>query len=167
MEGLAHCKRSLDKLLADITPGNKGKADKLLSAVAAGCRDEADRLYYASGVRDADTVKVPAPKIEGDTAVVSAISPSILFVEFGTGINLNTESSSMIAGQYGFFAASWSIGHSQWLVPPRSMQFGGYWPLPNSAGGGWDEGHAPVDAMYHSFNTMLRNLPNTVKGVFK
>lgn len=169
IQGLTKLLKDIDRIADRNTPGRSvlNSIDKLLYGAAYDCAAIARNEYAkaaARGVEGADEITVPTPRIKDGTAVVSAIGERILFVEFGTGINTNYGSSSRVAGEYGFTPASWSAQHKQWLVPPKSVVYKGWWVTPD---GRETEGHPPVDAMYHAFEQMLARLHDREKAVFK
>ena len=186
MQGLTHLLRDLNELQGELTPGQGGKVDTLLKRSAMFTRNFAIAEYSdaeSEGIEGADSVQV-SDTVDVDTAVIAAQSDEILFVEFGTGINLNEGSNSRVAGENGFSPATWSMSHSQWLLPPKSVQFRGKWPIPGTYGQGtktyktkdgikttkgnlWTEGHRAVDGMYHSFNALLTKWQEFAKDIFR
>lgn len=169
MTGYLNCIRHLEQLRTDVTAGSGGKIDAALDRMARGTRLSAESLYdqvKENPDYQASDIEV-GYSIDGDTATISATGEQILFVEFGTGINNNYDSASMVAGEYGFSPASWSMQNSQWLLPPKSIYFKGWWPAyieRREVGEDgkerniwhWTEGHPPVDAMYHAFQELRR-----------
>ncbi len=187
MTGLTHLLRDLEELKRDSTPGNGGRADELLQKITYATWQDVDLSYQLAegdGIEGADTVSVDR-EIDGDTAIISAQGEQVLFVEFGTGINRNEGSVSDVAGQYGFSPATWSMSHSKWLLPPRSIMFKGKWPIPGTFGQGtkiiqtkngpkevksnlWTEGHPAIDAMYHAFERLVNSYyPDKAKEIYK
>lgn len=169
--GFAKIYDDLDRILTRNTAGGAvhNKVDRLLDKLAYDCARNVRELYRkaaSQGVRGADKITVQKPSINGDTATVTAQGDSILFVEFGTGINENYDSPSKTAGEYGFSPASWSVSHEKWLVPERSIQFKGFWPVKDGDKWGWTEGHPPVDAMYYAFEKMCSELEDTERAIF-
>lgn len=169
MQGTTKLLRDIEHIAERNTPGGsvENKVDRFLRELAYNCAAYARDEYTvaaASGVDGADTITVPNPSIKGGTAVISAKGDQILFVEFGTGINDNYDSNSWVAGAYGFSPASWSVQNKKWLVPPRSIEYRGWWYTPD---GRETQGHPPVDAMYHAFERVRSELPALEKAVFK
>lgn len=188
MTGLTHLLRDLEELKRDSTPGNGGRADELLKKTALFTKNYALAEYAdaaSAGVEGADDVSRNTDyTVDGDTAVVTAQGEKVLFVEFGTGINRNNGSVSLTATDKGFLPISWSMSHSQWLLPPKVDKNNGKWPIPGTFGQGtkiiqtkngpkevksnlWTEGHPPVDAMYHSFNALVYEWRTFAKDIFK
>ena len=175
MTGLSHLLRDLDELKSDLTPGQGGKTDELLKKITYATWQDADLSYQLAegdGIEGADTVAVDR-EIDGDTATITASSPQILFVEFGTGINVNEGSLSDYANTHGYSPAAYSMQNSQWLLPPKSIQFKGRWPIPGTYDNAtrsseWTEGHPAVDALYHAFQRLVSNYyPEAARRIFK
>lgn len=187
MTGLTHLLRDLDELKSDLTPGQGGKTDELLKKITYDTWQDADLSYQLAegdGIEGADTVAVDR-EIDGDTATITASSPQILFVEFGTGINVNEGSLSDYANAHGYSPAAYSMQNAQWLLPPASIWAKGRWPIPGTYGQGtkviqtkngpkevpsnlWTEGHPAVDALYHAFQRLVSNYyPEAARRIFK
>lgn len=184
MTGLVKVMQDLDKIKADSDPNNSGKAKQLLTELAAACRADAELTYQNSTAENSDNIKV-SDDVTGNTATITAQGDGILFVEFGTGINRNNGSVSLTALTKGFLPSSWSMSHSQWLLPPKVDKSNGKWPIPGTFGQAtkiiktksgpkevpsniWTEGHPPVDAMYHTFERLKNSyFPEKAKDIFK
>lgn len=179
MQGLTHLLRDLSELQSDLTPGTGGRTDTLLSKMAHFTEQYAMREYdnHPEALEEVHDFVSGDVAIDGDTAIITAEHPKILFIEFGTGINKNDGSLSRVAGEYGFTPAMWSVSHSQWLLPPKAIRHKGWWPIPGTYGQGvnssgkkdslWTEGHQPVDAMYKAFNALVANYPEFAREIFK
>lgn len=183
MTGLARVNRALDKIASEAKLGNGGKIDKAVQLLIDSGVDAARTEYLGSGVEDSDNVRVSG-SLTAQEGMVTATGAKILFVEFGTGVNLNY--GSMKGGEFGFVPASWSTSDAGkgWLTGKRLARFKGWWAVPPGTPGAQPmtftssngreihlpyatQGHAPVNAMYHTAEKMKQLTGKFLEAAYK
>ena len=171
MTGLARVYRALDNIADNAKLGNGGKIDKAIQNLVDMGTESAQTEYLGSGVEDSANVKVSG-SLTSQEGTVTATGAKILFVEFGTGVNLNY--GSMKGGELGYTPASWSTSEqgSGWLTGKRLAAFHGWWPLEGTSQGAggvtlWTQGHAPVSAMLHTAEKMKQMVGKFLEAAYK
>lgn len=170
MTGLTQTLRDLEKLKGELIPNGSGKASEMLKGLTLACRAEVGleydkakatpQLYEGIEGTTVDSI------IDGNEATIFVKGDRVMFHEFGSGINLNNGSDSDYAAAQGYFPASLSMQGSQWLLPPRSIQFKGWWPVPHKRM--WTQGNPPIDALYHTFQHLVTEyFPNITRRIFR
>lgn len=171
MTGLARVNRALDAIADNAKLGNGGKIDKAIQTLVDSGADVARTEYSGSGVEDASNVRVSG-SLTAQEATVTATGAKILFVEFGTGVNLNY--GSVKGGELGFVPASWSTSDEGkgWLTGNRLAKFKGWWPLGGTSEGAggttlWTQGHPPVNAMAHAAERMKQMVGKFLEAAYR
>ena len=171
MTGLARVNRALDNIASNAKLGNGGKIDKAIQNLIDMGVESAQTEYLGSGVEDSANVKVSG-SLTSQEGTVTATGAKILFVEFGTGVNLNY--GSMKGGELGYTPASWSTSDEGkgWLTGKRLAKFKGWWPIGGTSEGAggvtlWTQGHAPVSAMLHTAEKMTQMVGKFLEAAYK
>ena len=171
MTGLARVYRALDNIESNAKLGNGGKIDKAVQNLIDMGVEQAQGEYSGSGVEDAANVRVSG-SLTAQEGKVTATGAKILFVEFGTGVNLNSGSEKGI--ELGYTPASWSTSEQGkgFLTGKKLEAFHGWWPIGGTSEGAggttlWTQGHAPVNAMLHAAERMKQFCGKLLEVAFK
>ncbi len=171
MTGLGRVFKALDNIADNAKLGKGGKIDTAIQNLIDMGVESAQSEYLASGVEDSANVRVSG-SLTAQEGTVTATGSKILFVEFGTGVNLNSGSEK--GTELGFTPASWSISDEGkgWLTGKRLEKFHGWWPLEGTSQGAggttlWTQGHAPVNALFHAAEKMKQQVGKFLEAAYK
>lgn len=160
--GLGSLNRRLSAI-ADRAAGKRRRDGMLvvMDRLVAKGRDYAKRDFDAAefeGEKDV-VVKANFGYVGGKPWEIVASGKTVLFIEFGAGINRNP-GDHPLASRYGFYRTSWSATHEKWLVPPRVNRVTNYpntWPHDDE----WYQGNPPSKSMYKTAKYIKKEIGYT------
>ncbi len=168
LEGGNKLIKRLTKASNDLSDAErKGKLHDYLYDVWEKGKDEATYCYDSAVTHEGDKANqgssvVSAPNFTPDGLELTATGKDLMFLEFGTGLNMDYE--NPYATKFGFYPSSYSGGPGRgFLVPPKLNSFHGAWPH----GGKMHWGQNPARGMYNAFRAMDMYVRTTPIGIFK
>ena len=157
----------LEKASSDLSSVSKGALHNYLADTWQVGYDEVSNAYKDAKTLEGDdanqsTSVTASPVWRHDGCDLVASGEDIMFLEFGTGLNMSYE--NPYADQFGFYPSSYSGNQGKgFLVPPKLNHFHGAWPH----GGKMHWGQNPARGMYHAFKAMDLYVRTTPLRLFK
>lgn len=157
----------LEKASSDLSSASKGALHNYLADTWQVGYDEVSRSYEEAVTLEGEkanqsTTVTSSPVWQHDGCDLVASGEDIMFLEFGTGLNMSYE--NPYADQFGFYPSSYSGNQGKgFLVPPKLNHFHGAWP--HSGKMHW--GQNPARGMYHAFKAMDLYVRTTPLRLFK
>lgn len=157
----------LEKASSDLSSVSKGALHNYLADTWQVGYDEVSNAYKDAKTLEGDeanqsTSVIASPVWRHDGCDLVASGEDIMFLEFGTGLNMSYE--NPYADQFGFYPSSYSGNQGKgFLVPPKLNHFHGAWPH----GGKMHWGQNPARGMYHAFKAMDLYVRTTPLRLFK
>lgn len=167
IDGCKELIKRLEKVEKDLSqPDRRGKLHDYMRDTWQVGYDELKTSYDMATTKEGDkanenTTIVSSPKFSGDSMELTAMGSDIMFLEFGTGLQMDYE--NPYASKFGFYPSSYSGGPGKgFLVPPKLNHFHGAWPH----GGKLHWGQNPARGMYHAFKAMDLYVRSTPLRIF-
>lgn len=157
----------LEKATDGLSGVSKGALHNYLADTWQVGYDEVSNAYKDAKTLEGDdanqgTSVTASPVWQHDGCDLVASGEDIMFLEFGTGLNMSYE--NPYADQFGFYPSSYSGNQGKgFLVPPKLNHFHGAWPH----GGKMHWGQNPARGMYHAFKAMDLYVRTTPLRLFK
>lgn len=124
--------------------------------------ESAEEGYQTADYEGKNDVTVSVDKLGEKTWTITAEGEAVLFIEFGTGVNL-TYNNPWASQSSKYQPASWSAEHSGYLVPPKLQKHHGQWPYH----GAWIDGNPSNNVMYNTAKKLKTTLPTEAKKAFR
>lgn len=146
---------------------NRGALHDYLYDTWSVGKDEVKRSYEEAVTLEGEpanqhTTVTPDPIWHDNGCELEASGEDIMFLEFGTGLNMSYE--NPYADQFGFYPSSYSGNKGKgFLVPPKLNHFHGAWPHE----GKMHWGQNPARGMYHAYRAMELYVRTTPLRLFK
>lgn len=168
MKGVKSLLSKIEKLKDAVSNGVPDAIEKEVERVG---NDVEQRFMNANYYGNNDTTvstESTALNSERKWAIIAA-GESVLFIEYGSGINLK-HNSDFAGGPYA--PASWSATHSEFLTDPKKLKtWRGWWPVPkevfNNQSGFSTEGNPSNNIMYNAIKTLRDSAPRMGKRELK
>ena len=151
MQGTASVLRRLDAI--------KSQVEKLPNEIGEHAKryaSEAQEDYHNAYYVGANDVTVASDQT-GKTSTITASGSALLFIEYGTGINIPGVK----------YPAEWSGSHAKFLTDSKKLAlFKGWWPLPSDVFGEtgvMTEGNPPANVMYETGKRVKEDIPDISK----
>lgn len=157
----------LEKASSDLSSVSRGALHNYLADTWQVGYDEVSNAYKDAKTLEGDdanqsTSVTSSPVWRHDGCDLVASGEDIMFLEFGTGLNMSYE--NPYADQFGFYPSSYSGNQGKgFLVQPKLNHFHGAWPH----GGKMHWGQNPARGMYHAFKAMDLYVRTTPLRLFK
>ena len=158
MKGTRHLLARLDALKNAVDNGVPGAIDQIVRTQGQAV-DQGFATAQYEGNNDVVIATDGTAGVGQGEWVIDASGTTVLFIEYGSGINLRHDSEF---GNFGAYPpASWSASHARFLVPPLVNAWDGWWPVPKGtfAGKAWTQGNPSNNVMYQAHKTLRDTLP--------